>query len=142
MATSYDGSSLTSYAEALGNDKYKTGNPCPLKIVERQSEMTVLQLINHEAGFYYATTGIKCLDEALVMKDLADSKNSEEFVKKLSELPLIDQPGNKSFYGLNTTVLGIVNERAGGASLSDLVKNRITGPVSYTHLTLPTKRTV
>ena len=129
VALTQDGSSLTGYAEAMGNDKHKTGNPCPLKIVERQSEMTVLQLINHEAGFYYATTGIKCLDEALVMKDLADSKNSDEFIKKLSELPLIDQPGNKSFYGLNTTVLGIVNERAGGASLSDLVKNRITGPL-------------
>ena len=129
VALTQDGSSLTGYAEAMGNDKHKTGNPCPLKIVERQSEMTVLQLINHEAGFYYGTTGIKCLDEALVMKDLADSKNSDEFIKKLSELPLIDQPGNKSFYGLNTTVLGIVNERAGGASLSDLVKNRITGPL-------------
>ena len=74
VALTQDGSSLTGYAEAMGNDKHKTGNPCPLKIVERQSEITVLQLINHEAGFYYGTTGIKCLDEALVMKDLADSK--------------------------------------------------------------------
>ena len=128
VALTNDGSSLTGYAKAMGNI-YKTGNPCPLNIVERQSEMTVLQLINHQAGFYYGTTGIKCLDEALVMKDLADSKNSDEFVKKLSELPLIDHPGNKSFYGLNTTVLGIVNERASGESLSDLVKNRITGPL-------------
>ena len=128
VALTNDGSSLTGYAKAMGNI-YKTGNPCPLNIVERQSEMTVLQLINHQAGFYYGTTGIKCLDEALVMKDLADSKNSDEFVKKLSELPLIDHPGNKSFYGLNTTVLGIVNERASGESLSDLVKNRITDPL-------------
>ena len=128
VALTNDGSSLTGYAKAMGNI-YKTGNPCPLNIVERQSEMTVLQLINHQAGFYYGTTGIKCLDEALVMKDLADSKNSDEFVKKLSELPLIDHPGKKSFYGLNTTVLGIVNERASGESLSDLVKNRITGPL-------------
>ena len=133
VALTNDGSSLTGYAKAMGNI-YITGNPCPLNIVERQSEMTVLQLINHQAGFYYGTTGIKCLDEALVMKDLADSKNSDEFVKKLSELPLIDHPGNKSFYGLNTTVLGIVNERASGESLSDLVKNRITDPLKIVGL--------
>ena len=102
----------------------------PVNIVERKSEMTILQLINHEAGFYYGTTGIKCIDEALVSKDLANAKDSDEFIKKLIEPPLIDQPGYKEFYGLNTTILGIVNERATGKTLSDLVKNRITIPMN------------
>ena len=106
------------------------GNPCPIKLVESQKEMTVLQLINHKAGFYYSKTGIECLDNAFDSKNLAASKNSNELIQKLSELPLINQPGNKFFYGLNTTVLGLVNERASGESLDNLVKNRITEPMN------------
>ena len=134
VALSNNNQALTSYAQALGNDKSELQDPCPLNLVESNSEMTVLQLINHEAGFYYSTTGIKCLDNALDSKNLAASKNSNELIKKLSELPLIDHPGNKDFYGLNTTVLGLVNERASGESLDNLVKNRITIPMKINGL--------
>ena len=128
VAVTNDGGSIIDYSRL--ENKINLNDPCPLNIVERKSEMTILQLINHEAGFYYGTTGIKCIDEALVSKDLANAKDSDEFIKKLIELPLIDQPGYKEFYGLNTTVLGIVNERATGKTLSDLVKNRITIPMN------------
>jgi CubicO group peptidase (beta-lactamase class C family) len=111
IALSNNGQPLTNHGQALGNDKSEIKDPCPIKLVESDSEMTVLQLINHEAGFYYSTTGIECLDNDLASKNLAASKNSNELIQKLSELPLIDHPGNKHFYGLNTTVLGLVNER-------------------------------
>ena len=132
VAVTNDGGSIIDYSRL--EEKINLNDPCPLNIVERKSEMTILQLINHEAGFYYGTTGIKCLDEALVSKDLANAKDSDEFIKKLIELPLIDQPGYKEFYGLNTTVLGIVNERATGKTLSDLVKKRITIPMNINGL--------
>jgi CubicO group peptidase (beta-lactamase class C family) len=130
IALSNNGQPLTNHGQALGNDKSEIKDPCPIKLVESGSEMTVLQLINHEAGFYYSTTGIECLDNDLASKNLAASKNSNELIQKLSELPLIDHPGNKHFYGLNTTVLGLVNERVSGESLDDLVKKRITNPMN------------
>ena len=104
VALSNNDQALTSYGQTLGNNNLELQNPCPIKLVESNSEMTVLQLINHQAGFYYSTTGIECLDNALDSKNLAASKNSNELIQKLSELPLIDHPGNKDFYGLNTTV--------------------------------------
>ena len=134
VALSNSNEALTNYGQTLGNDNSEFQDPCPLKLVESNSEMTVLQLINHQAGFYYSTTGIECLDNALDSKNLAASKNSNELIQKLSELPLIDHPGNKDFYGLNTTVLGLVNERASGESLDNLVKNRITGPMKINGL--------
>lgn len=130
VAIANNGDSLINYGQALGNDKSLMDDPCPLKLVEIKSEMTVLQLINHEAGFYYSTTGVKCLDESLASENLATSKNSDELIHRLAKLPLIEQPGNKHFYGLNTTVLGLVNERASGESLDQLVKNRITEPMN------------
>ena len=134
VALSNKNEALTNYGQTLGNDNSEFQDPCPLNLVESNSEMTVLQLINHQAGFYYSTTGIECLDNALDSKNLAASKNSNELIQKLSELPLIDHPGNKDFYGLNTTVLGLVNERASGESLDNLVKNRITGPMKINGL--------
>ena len=130
VAIANNGDSLINYGQALGNDKSLMDDPCPLKLVEIKSEMTVLQLINHEAGFYYSTTGVKCLDESLASENLATSKNSDELIHRLAKLPLIEQPGNKHFYGLNTTVLGLVNERASGESLDQLVKIRITEPMN------------
>lgn len=134
VALSNNNEALTNYGQTIENDNSEFQDPCPLKLVESNSEMTVLQLINHQAGFYYSTTGIECLDNALDSKNLAASKNSNELIQKLSELPLIDHPGNKDFYGLNTTVLGLVNERASGESLDNLVKNRITGPMKINGL--------
>ncbi len=130
VAVSKKGKPLSGYGEGLGIDVLENDEPCPYQLVENNFEMTVLQLINHEAGFYYSTTGINCLDNILNSKNLAASKNSNELIQKLSELPLVDYPGNKHFYGLNTTVLGLVNERASGESLDNLVKNRITEPMN------------
>lgn len=130
VAVSKNGKPLTDYGQGLESKQSKNQSPCPFEFVENKTEMTVLHLINHEAGFYYSTTGIECLDNALDSKNLAASKNSIELINKLSELPLIDHSGNKYFYGLNTTVLGLVNERASGKSLDILVKNRITQPMN------------
>ncbi len=130
VAVSKNGKPLTDYGQGLESKQSKNQSPCPFEFVENKTEMTVLHLINHEAGFYYSTTGIECLDNSLDSKNLAASKNSIELINKLSELPLIDHSGNKYFYGLNTTVLGLVNERASGKSLDILVKNRITQPMN------------
>jgi len=51
VAVSNNGKSLTEYE--WGN----RDNVCPVQFVPNDSIMTVLHLINHEAGFYYATTG-------------------------------------------------------------------------------------
>jgi len=134
VAISKNGKPLSSYGEGLGVDVLENDDPCPYQLVENKSEMTVLQLINHEAGFYYSTTGIDCLDNILDSKNLAASKNSDELIQKLSELQLVDYPGNKHFYGLNTTVLGLVNERASSETLENLVKNRITEPMNINGL--------
>ena len=107
---------------------------CPYQLVPMDSVMTVLHLINHEAGFYYATTGIACLDALVATKNLPKAKNTDEFLQKLAELPLVQQPGTTDFYGTNTTVLGLLAERATGKSLKQLVEERVTTPMGITGL--------
>lgn len=123
VAVSSDGKSLTEYEWG------ERVNACPVKFVPNDSVMTVLHLINHQAGFYYATTGFSCIDSLIAEQNLPMAKNTDELIKRLSKLPLIQHSGTDYFYGTNTTVLGLVAERATGKKLNQLVEERVTGPM-------------
>ncbi len=102
---------------------------CPLKLVPMKTSMTVLDLLNHRAGFYYQTTGIDCLDSLVSAAELPAAENSHELIDRMAKLPLINQPGTTHYYGTGTTVLGLVAERASGKSLKQLVSERVANPM-------------
>ena len=121
---------ITEEGKPLAELDWGEGEPaCPFQLVPMESVMTVSHLINHQAGFYYATTGMSCLDSLIASKNLPKTENTDDFLKKIAELPLVQQPGTTHFYGTNTTVLGMVAERATGKSLKQLVEERITTPL-------------
>ena len=98
---------------------------CKYTLVKPDSIMTLRHLINHQAGFYYATTGIDCIDSILVSKNLPQASDSDDLINRLATVPLLLHPGSKYYYGTNTTVLGMVAERATGLSLKNLVEIRL-----------------
>ena len=104
-------------------------NPCPLAYIDNDSTMTIYHLLTHQAGFYYSTTNIGCLDSMVAKQNLATSLNSDEYISRTAKLPLIQHPGSYEFYGTAISVLGILCERATGKSLAELVKERITDPM-------------
>jgi CubicO group peptidase (beta-lactamase class C family) len=108
---------------------------CASQYVAVSEPMTVLHLLNHEAGFYYATTGKNCIDSLAAEQNIATSLTSDELIARMAELPLIQQPGTVDFYGTNTTVLGLVAERATGKSLQTLVEKHLTTPLKIEDLT-------
>lgn len=123
VAVSNQGESLNDFE--WGN----RATACPIKLIDNDKVMTVLHLINHEAGFYYANTGFSCLDSLLAKQNLPTAANTNELIHRLSKLPLIQHPGSEYFYGVNTTVLGVIAERVTGKSLRQLVSARITDPM-------------
>lgn len=70
----------------------------------------------------------------LSQANLVDSQDSQTLINKLASLPLIQQSGPNYYYGTNTTVLGLVVERATGKSLSKLVEEIITSPLAIDNL--------
>jgi CubicO group peptidase (beta-lactamase class C family) len=114
---------------------------CPLKFVPNDSVMTILHLLNHKAGFYYAVTGYECLDSMLAEQNVPTSINTQEMIDRMAKLPLIHHSGSGYFYGTNTTVLGFVAERATKKSLKELVAERVTEPMNIKGLQygLPTQ---
>ena len=124
VAVSNEGKSLPEY------DWGNRNQACPIQLVPNDSVMTILHLINHEAGFYYATTGYSCIDSLMAEQNLPTAKNSDDLINLISKLPLIQHSGTDYFYGINTTVLGLVAERATSKNLKELVTERVTEPLN------------
>lgn len=141
VAVDANGKSLVSIA----NDYYKEAgfgaglyenNPflseqnCPLQLIDNPNPITVEHLINHQAGFYYATTPFICLNQLVDSLDLNGLNTNEEVITNMAQLPLIMVPGSNDFYGTNTTVLGFVAERTSGKTLAELLEERIKKPMN------------
>ena len=109
-------------------------NGCSYSLVPMNTKMTVENLMNHTAGFYYAYTGIACLDSMISSKNIPIIANGDQLVNSLSTLPLIQHPGESYYYGLNTAVLGIIIERISGQSLRDVYNERISIPFGIADL--------
>ena len=109
-------------------------NVCPYDLKLNKTQMTIKHLINHEAGFYYATTQNKCINEEMAKVNLPKAINSDDLISRFARLPLIQKPGDSHFYGTNTTILGLVAERATGKSLDKLISTRLTGPLGINGL--------
>ncbi len=107
---------------------------CPYDLKLNKSNMTIRHLINHEAGFYYATTENECLNKKMAEVNLPKAKDSNELINRFAKLPLIQEPGETHFYGTNTTILGLVAERVTGNSLNELIKSRMTRPLKISDL--------
>ena len=107
---------------------------CPHDLVNMDSVMTVQHLFNHTAGFYYALTSSKCLNEQIGSNKLLQAESGNQLINLLSNLPLIQHPGETYFYGFNTSVLGFLLERVMGTSLSQIFIDRIGKPAKLNGL--------
>ena len=65
---------------------------------------------------------------------LPQAETSDDLIARLAKLPLIQQPGEGYYYGTNTTVLGLVMERASGKALPAIIEERVTGPLGISNL--------
>jgi CubicO group peptidase (beta-lactamase class C family) len=65
--------------------------------------------------------------------------SGDEFVARVADLPLAFQPGEGWLYDTPLDVLGVLLARAAGTPLSDLVAERITGPLGMTSTAFGTR---
>lgn len=99
-------------------------------LVDAEREITVRDLMRHTAGMTYGFFGNTPVDqkyrEAGVLSPWDDS---DAFVKKLGQLPLLYQPGSKWVYSVSVDVQGVLIERLTGQSLAQALKKRVFDPL-------------
>ena len=95
-------------------------------------DLTIEDLLNHNDGFYYPYTAYACLNDALNAARLPEAVSSDDLIQRIAGLPLHPDGLGAHHYGIGTTVLSLVAERAAGAPFDALVENHITGPLGIT----------
>ena len=101
-----------------------------LKLDKPRREMSVQDLLRHTSGLTYGQFGDSLVKQAYRQVNPMDpQQSSAEFITKLSQLPLQNQPGEVWEYSMSTDVLGCLVEVISGMPLDAFIASRITGPL-------------
>lgn len=101
----------------------ETGSTPPARAI------TIEDLLNHNDGFYYPYTGYECLDGVMKAARLPEAASSQDLINRIAKFSLHPDGVGEHVYGIGTTLLGLVAERATGESFDQIVESRLTGPL-------------
>ena len=90
--------------------------------------ITIRHLLTHTSGFAYGLARSP-VDDLYREAQLFQARSGDEFVAKVATLPLIAQPGERFYYGVNTDLLGVIVEKVTGQSLGAFMQARIFDPL-------------
>src|SRR5690242_5646154 len=61
--------------------------------------------------------------------DPVTTPEPDTWLRRLAELPLLAQPGERWLYSVGSQVLGVLAARAGGAPFDEVMRDRVLGPL-------------
>lgn len=108
--------------------------------------VTIRDLLTHTSGISYGSEPSLAEHYAGAGFDAwyfaASHLPIRDLIRRLPELPIAAQPGERWIYGMNTDVLGAVVEAASGTSLDEFFSTRIFQPLGMTdtHFYLPPEK--
>ena len=115
-------------------------------IIKANKQVTIRDLLTHTSGYGYPGSLRKAMN-ALYAKyginsGLGSSSVLKEEMKKIANLPLAHQPGEKFTYGLSTDILGYLVEELSGMSLDEFFHVQIFKPLGMgdTYFYLPEEK--
>ena len=101
-----------------------------LQLSDPAREMTIQDLMRHTSGLIYGTRGKSLVNAAYIEAKIGSRDvSNEEFVAKVSKMPLRFPPGDHWEYGVSTDVLGRVVEIVSGTTLGEFLNERIFAPL-------------
>ena len=107
----------------------KVYNEDQTKILDAKTEITVKHLLTHTAGLTYGW-GNEPVDEHYREANLFQPGTPlGDTVKKLSEIPLVHEPGDRWTYGVSTDVLGYLVEVVSGMPFEKFLQTRLFKPL-------------
>eukprot|EP00930_Biecheleria_cincta_P098253 TRINITY_DN89929_c0_g1_i1.p1 TRINITY_DN89929_c0_g1~~TRINITY_DN89929_c0_g1_i1.p1 ORF type:complete len:562 (-),score=101.38 TRINITY_DN89929_c0_g1_i1:110-1795(-) len=105
-----------------------------LKTDPLNTPITVFHLLTHTWGFPGTVPSTSSQPELRLLDEMARARSQprvghDSDFEKLTEVPLIDQPGKRYRVGLASAVVGHIICRITGKSLPEVFQERITGPL-------------
>ena len=93
---------------------------------------TMRQLMSHTAGFGYGLAGDDPVNRAFRDEGVLASKNLDEMMKKIADIPLLYEPGTKWSYSVAVDIQGYLVQKLSGQKFGDYLKDHVTGPMGMT----------
>jgi CubicO group peptidase (beta-lactamase class C family) len=122
---------ISKYIPAFANAKVGVGKGDKLDLAPLKRPITVQDLMRHTSGLTYGFTGASPVQKLVKAANVADAnRTSAENVEAMATLPLMHQPGEAWEYSLSTDVLGRIVEIVEGASLGEVLRERLFGPLA------------
>lgn len=108
---------------------YVGGTADSMGLTDLARPITIRHLLTHSAGLSYGFETEHPVDKLYEKAGLYESKSGAEFIKRLSGLPLVNQPGEKFWYSMAHDVLGYLIELVSGQPLDVFLQERIFTPL-------------
>ena len=122
---------VSKYIPAFAEMKVGVERGAELDLVPAKRQITIQDLMRHTSGLTYAFTGASRVQKLLAEARFGSpDKTMAEHVEALAALPLQHQPGEAWEYSVSTDVLGHVVEIVTGATLGEVLRDRIFAPLS------------
>ena len=107
----------------------KVYNEDQTEILDAKKAVTIEHLLTHTAGLIYGWGG-KTLDKRYQKANLFQPGTPlADTVKKLGDMPLAHEPGDRWTYGVSTDVLGYLVEVVSGMPFEEFLQTRLFGPL-------------
>ena len=121
---------VTKFIPELANVKVFLGRGADGKPIFRKPTTmpTMSQLMNQTAGFSYGFFAGD-VDDEYRAASLWTATSGEDFIARISKLPLAYDPGTKWQYSVAVDLQGVIVERLSGQSLATFMQRHIFGPL-------------
>ena len=137
---------IPEFKNAVVLDKYNTADTT-YTAVPAKREITMRDILSHTSGIGYAQIG-NATANAIYYKNKINGgigtpySTLKDVIPKLAKLPLMVQPGEEFYYGLNTDVLGYLIEVISGMPLDKYLQQKIFAPLAMkdTYFFLPKEK--
>lgn len=114
---------------------YAGATPLGPKLVDQESVITLYHMLTHTAGLSYGwffDSPVEDLYREILPNIFLRNQTLEEVVDRITELPLVFQPGTQWRYSYATDVLGHVVQVVADMPLADFLEERIFRPLDMT----------
>jgi len=93
---------------------------------------TMRQLMSHTAGFGYGLSDGDPVNRAFREKGVLASRDLDELMKKIADIPLLYEPGSRWSYSIAVDIQGYLVQKLSGRKFGDYLREHVTGPMGMT----------
>jgi len=120
---------VTKFLPELANLKVATSTDNLDNLAPAKRAPTMNEVMTHTAGFGYGLSANNAVDRAYIANQPMEKKDLPALVKRVSEIPLLAQPGEKWSYSIAVDLQGAIVEKISGKKFGDYLEQNIFSPL-------------